>query len=217
MWWAALDRRRSLPCDLASVQGVVGVKFEEAFMKKLLAAMMVLLLAGCVTTDDSVRGRPADPVRDADYYKYSSEVGKTFWVEKYTPISVVRQKSYPFPEDEIAKIDVDSGPVKFERLDVFSKNFYYYYVTWSGGSGWVDAARLYRVVLRDKPRIEKRVGGPVKVGMTKQQVIDSSLGLPDSVKSWTGKGYIIEHWSYGGKDDEVIFFENGIVTVIKRN
>jgi len=190
-------------------------------MKRLIVVGLALLLAGCVTAGDppqgdAPNGGSAEPVHDEAYLGYARRVGKTYWLQKYITLNVCPVATHVTYCETAVKIDIDSGPIKFERLDG-AKYRYAYYVSWSGGAGWVDAGLVYDFQLLDKPRIEKRVGGPVKIGMTRQQVVDSSLGLPDSTKSWTGKDHVTEHWFYGGKDKQVIFFEDGIVTVIKRN
>ena len=184
-------------------------------MKRLLGVGVALLLAGCVTTGDSDGGTPY-PISDVEYQLYTSRIGKTYWLNKYAYLVACPGRNWSYLCSNPINLDMSNGAIKFESLEVVKKK-YSYYVTFNGGAAWVSADIVSNYQLLDKPRTEKRVGGPVKVGMTYQQVIDSDLGLPDDVKSWTGKDHVIEHWFYGGGDNEVIFFENGHVTVIKKN
>lgn len=185
-------------------------------MKRLLGVGLALLLAGCVTTGDSDNSEAAYPISDAEYNLYTSRIGKTYWLTKYAYLVACPGRNWSYLCSDPIHLYMNSGAIKFESMEVVKKK-YSYYITFNGGSAWLSADKVSDYQLLDKPRNEKHVGGPVKVGMTHQQVIDSDLGLPDDIKTWTGKNHVLEHWFYGGSDNKVIFFENGNVTVIKQN
>jgi hypothetical protein len=185
-------------------------------MKRLLSVGLALLLAGCVTTGDSGTSGSAGTGNDAAYQKDLERVGKTYWIDKYKSVSACLVPDNIVFCKQPKELGIETGPIKFESLQK-GNYFNIYYITWGGGAGWALSSAVHDYTLLDKPRNEKHVGGPVKIGMTKQQVIDSDLGLPDAIKSWTGKDHVIDHWSYRGTDHKVIFFEDGRVTVIKQD
>lgn len=53
----------------------------------------------------------------------------------------------------------------------------------------------------------------VKIGMTQQQVLDSSWGRPESVNKTTDAYGTSEQWVYGGNN--YLYFDNGILTSIQ--
>jgi hypothetical protein len=62
----------------------------------------------------------------------------------------------------------------------------------------------------DKAR-KRREG--VTVGMSQQDVLDSSWGRPESVNRTTTARGTREQWVYGGRN--YLYFENGVLTTIQ--
>lgn len=60
---------------------------------------------------------------------------------------------------------------------------------------------------------EYRAKGGVKIGMTKEQVLKSNWGKPESVNTTTNAGSVREQWVYGGRN--YLYFTNGILTGIQ--
>lgn len=53
----------------------------------------------------------------------------------------------------------------------------------------------------------------VRIGMTKQEVLDSSWGKPTKINKTTGSYGVHEQWVYGGGN--YLYFENGVLTTIQ--
>ena len=53
----------------------------------------------------------------------------------------------------------------------------------------------------------------VRIGMSKQDVLDSSWGEPDHINTTTTRYGVHEQWVYGGGN--YLYFENGILTSIQ--
>ncbi|MGZ5227286.1 MAG: hypothetical protein ACXWCS_24260 [Burkholderiales bacterium] len=66
-----------------------------------------------------------------------------------------------------------------------------------------DAAR------RDQERFDR---GGIRVGMTKQQVLNSSWGQPDSIHTAIIGARLREQWMYGTNN---LFFEEGVLTAVQ--
>jgi hypothetical protein len=61
-------------------------------------------------------------------------------------------------------------------------------------------------------KIEKKKHG-VQIGMTQQDVIDSSWGRPNSTNTTTTRGGVRAQWVYGSGN--YLYFEDGILTSIQ--
>jgi hypothetical protein len=55
--------------------------------------------------------------------------------------------------------------------------------------------------------------GGVKIGMTKDEVLKSNWGKPESVNKTTNAGSVREQWVYGGRN--YLYFTNGILSGIQ--
>jgi len=53
----------------------------------------------------------------------------------------------------------------------------------------------------------------VRIGMSKQEVLDSNWGSPEDINKTTGSWGTHEQWCYGGRN--YLYFENGILTSIQ--
>lgn len=73
-----------------------------------------------------------------------------------------------------------------------------------------DAKRLCEVLAAEKKR--KRSEG-VRVGMSMQDVLDSSWGRPESVNRTTSAHGTREQWVCGGRN--YLYFEDGVLTTIQ--
>lgn len=60
---------------------------------------------------------------------------------------------------------------------------------------------------------EYKAKGGVKIGMTKEQVLKSNWGKPESVNTTTNAGGVREQWVYGGRN--YLYFTNGVLTGIQ--
>jgi hypothetical protein len=73
-----------------------------------------------------------------------------------------------------------------------------------------EAAEEAKALREEKAR--KRKEG-VRIGMTKQDVLDSSWGRPDSVNKTTTSRSLHEQWVYGSRN--YLYFDNGVLTGIQ--
>lgn len=64
-----------------------------------------------------------------------------------------------------------------------------------------------------KAEADYKAKGGVKIGMTKEQVLKSNWGKPESVNATTNAGGVREQWVYGGRN--YLYFTNGILTSIQ--
>lgn len=64
-----------------------------------------------------------------------------------------------------------------------------------------------------KQNAEFKAKGGVKIGMTKEQVLKSNWGKPESVNTTTNAGSVREQWIYGGRN--YLYFTNGVLTGIQ--
>lgn len=64
-----------------------------------------------------------------------------------------------------------------------------------------------------KAEADYKAKGGVKIGMTKEQVLKSNWGKPESVNTTTNAGSVREQWVYGGRN--YLYFTNGILTGIQ--
>jgi hypothetical protein len=64
---------------------------------------------------------------------------------------------------------------------------------------------------REQDRFER---GGIRVGMTKQQVLNSSWGQPDRIHTATTGAGLREQWVYGTNN---LFFEEGVLTAVQRS
>ncbi|MBO9647406.1 MAG: hypothetical protein J7605_02765 [Variovorax sp.] len=79
----------------------------------------------------------------------------------------------------------------------------------------VEAARTARAerLLREEQERKKQQG--VAIGMSKQQVLDSSWGKPRSINTTTTAGGTREQWVYG--DGNYLYFTNNVLTSIQNS
>lgn len=72
-----------------------------------------------------------------------------------------------------------------------------------------DAARAAAIV-----KAAKRREG-VKIGMTQQDVLDSSWGKPDTINRTTSASGTREQWVYRSRVSGYLYFENGVLTTVQ--
>jgi|GEM_PF-3325536 hypothetical protein len=161
-----------------------------------------------------------------DVYK-----GKAYWVNKYAYFPLCNSYSggpvCTFGDEIVGLKPGDSFVVSDVWCDDGS-SVDFQVVTAAGMKGWVRVSFDHYVMtalrshdLIDHPRKEKAVGGPARIGMTRQQVIDSELGLPDHESSWETKGHLTEEWKYYDEKNtniisSIVYLKDGVVYMIKR-
>ncbi len=63
-------------------------------------------------------------------------------------------------------------------------------------------------------KIEAKKSG-VSIGMTQQEVLDSSWGKPKSINTTTNKYYTREQWVYGNGSRGYLYFKDGILETVQ--
>lgn len=103
------------------------------------------------------------------------------------------------------------------REDVRPKNSWHYKIAASGDLEVRDREGVVRTLESVSPKTEKQIAAQrksqgVRIGMTPQQVLQSSWGKPQKVNRTVTSASTREQWVYGGG---YIYIENGVVVAIQ--
>lgn len=188
----------------------------------------VVMLVGCESRQnlhEYMKSKLSHCEDNKDVGNVNDYKNKTYWVNKNALLSVCDDYSDDSGCTFTKEIALLHPGDSFVVADVWCegrRDVAFQVVTASGIAGWVhvnsygDGVQILKDHdIIDHPRKEKAVGGPVRIGMTHQQVIDSDLGLPDAKSSWETKGHLTEVWKYRRPDNTSVFFSDGVVYMIK--
>ena len=149
-------------------------------------------------TDDSVNCKATIESRGGRYYQ------------------ILRECRDLKPSEEISTALVQLSPDSF-REDVRPKKSWHYKIAASGDLEVRDREGIIRTLVSIAPKTEgqiaaQRKGQGVRIGMTPQQVLESSWGRPQKVNRTVTSNGTREQWVYGSGN---IYIENGAVTAIQ--
>jgi len=77
------------------------------------------------------------------------------------------------------------------------------------------AAAVAKAVAGKQADLAKRKREGVRIGMTKQEVYESSWGRPDKVNTTTTARAVREQWVYRNRGSGYLYFEDGVLTSIQ--
>ena len=149
-------------------------------------------------TDDSVNCKATIENRGGKYYQ------------------ILRECRNLKPSEEISTPLVQLSADSF-REDVRPKKSWHYKMAASGDLEVRDGEGVIRTLVSIVPKTENQItaqrkGEGVRIGMTQQQVLESSWGKPQKVNRTVTSSGTREQWVYGGG---YIYIENGVVTAIQ--
>ena len=77
----------------------------------------------------------------------------------------------------------------------------------------IEAAKSAHRIAEEEERRDREKRGGVRIGMSRQQALQSNWGKPDSVHTTTTATTVVEQWVYGGGG--YLYFRNGRLYAIQ--